>query len=116
MNNTSTLSMTKRMPMGISPTKRRAGSRAAVVSFSGKWALAVSLVICLALFVLFRSVVAEEESAVRVAEKSNQELLVRNKSLREEWIYLRSPEYLEPLAKHQLGLQRPSKEQVVVIR
>lgn len=117
MSNVSTIRLPKRAFIGNLSVGKKAKHKTAKLSLpGGKIALMGSLAICFLSLVALGSTIAKSESRGIVAEKQNKKLLSENHSLQQEWKYLKSPARIEQLAKCELGLQRPSKEQLVIIR
>lgn len=117
MPNVSTIRLPKRAFIGTLTAGKKAKRKTARLSLpGGKIALVSSLAICLLSLVALGSAIAKSESRGIVAERQNKKFLSENRSLQQEWKYLKSPARIEQLAKCELGLQRPSKEQLVIIR
>ncbi len=117
MSNVSTIRLPKRTLIGTLAAGKKAKRKTANLSVpGGKIALVSSLAICLLSLVALGSTIAESESRVIVAERQNRKFLSENRSLQQEWKYLKSPARIKQLAKRELGLQHPSKEQLVIIR
>lgn len=117
MANVSTIRMPQKVSLSaIGMGKKTKHKAARTYFFSGKTALVSSLVICLLSLVVIRGAISKSECNVIAAERQNKKLLAENRSLQREWKYLKSPSRMERLAKRELGLKHPSKEQLIVIR
>lgn len=113
MANVSTIRMPRRLPLGATKIKKKGISKTASLFFGGKTALIGSLAICLLLLMVVKSAVSKSECELIAAERQNKSLWAEKDSLEKEWRYLRSPSRIEQLAKRELGLQSPSKEQLI---
>ncbi len=117
MANVTTIRVPKRASAGAIGVGKKIKSKTAKIFFIGaKMALVTSLAMCFLLLMLVRGAVSKSGCNIVAAETQNKKLLAENRSLQEEWQYLKSPSRIEELAKRELGLQHPSKEQLIVIR
>ena len=92
-------------------TRKKTGSFSIGIKF-----LFGSIVLCVSLFLLFKTELSKRESIMLATEKSNRRLLAENRQLIAEWTYLKSPAHLGLIAKQKLGLQPPSGDQFIILR
>ncbi|MEW6326080.1 MAG: cell division protein FtsL [Thermodesulfobacteriota bacterium] len=117
MSNVSTIRLPKRALIGNLTAGKKVKRKTAKLSLpGGKIVLVGSLAICLLSLVALRSTITKSEARLIVTQRQHKKLLSENRRFQQEWRYLKSPVRMEQLAKCELGLQPPSKEQIVIIK